>query len=175
MRIFTKINCWGVKQILSILLFLVSFTGNAQSARSLDSILASLDNRGLYIAPIIYSSCIYCSAGTKITEVNKDSVRINKRLFMVSSFDENLREMAKKYSDKVLILKLYALLLDTERDLYANALLCDLFDNRKLGKLLGIKREDWVTSGRQKCDMEFWKTYLNSRGFVNDDKPVNYY
>ena len=175
MRIFTKIIYRGAKKTFSILLFLVSFAGNAQSTRSFDSILTSLDNKDLYIAPIIYSSCIYCSGETKVTGINKDSVRINKRLFRVSSLDENIRELAKKYSNKELLLKLYALLQDTGKDLYANALLYDLLDNRKLGKLLGMKREEWISSGRQKCDMEFWKTYLNARGFVNDDKPVNYY
>ncbi len=167
MRIVTKITYWGAKRTFSILLFLASFAGNAQSTKSLDSILASLDNRDLYISPIIY--------GSNISVVIKDSVRINKRLLTVSSLNENLREIGKKFSDKALILKLYALLQDPKRDLYANALLYDLLDNRKLGKLLGMKREEWVSGGRQKCDMEFWKTCLNARGFVNNDKPVNYY
>lgn len=82
------------------------------------------------------------------------------RFFIVSSLDEDIQILAQKYSKEMLIEKLYALLNIPASDLYANALLYDLIDNRKLGKLLSINREKWIVSRRGKADAGVWKEYI---------------
>lgn len=159
------------KKIFLMGLLLISFGGNAQSNRELDSILASLKNNELYVSPVIRGVWLFPVTASMQEERNEEK----GPSFVVSSIDKNIRDMASVYTNTCLSEKLYALLTDPERDFYANALLYDLLDNRKLGKLLGMKREEWVSSGRQKCDMEFWKSYLKPRGVVNDDKTENYY
>ena len=89
-----------------------------------------------------------------------------KRFFIVSSPEQDIQELAKKYSKKIVIEKLIPLLQDTTKDFYANALLCDLLENRKLGRLLFMKREEWINNGRKTCDTQYWQEYAQKPVFV---------
>jgi hypothetical protein len=149
------------KRIIAILL-LTGLTINSQAQNRLDSLLNSLNNKDLYIAPIVGGINI----GIKKSISNKDSLMATKRFFAVSSLDRDILELAGEYSKHVLAEKLYSLLQDTARDLYANALLYDLLDNRKLGKLLYMTREKWVSSGRKINDSRHWQQYMEKNIYV---------
>jgi hypothetical protein len=140
---------------LAISIFILSgVIGKGQSLNGLDSLLASLNNKDLYVGWII--------SGVDITVKKEKPVRdstFRQRLFIVSSLDEDIQQLAKKYPKKILIEKLTALLKDATRDFYANALLYDLLENRKLGKLLFMKREEWISTGKKICDTQYWQEY----------------
>ncbi|HMU46577.1 MAG TPA: hypothetical protein PKC72_09425 [Chitinophagaceae bacterium] len=139
------------KYILIFTLLLISKLSFTQG--NLDSIFSSLNNKDLFIAPRI--------GGLSITISNEERKAINnqksshkRELFKVSSFNYNIKELAKKYSTKQVSEKLFSLLQDNNKDLYAAALLYELFDNRKLGKLVNISRDTWVSNGRKATDVE---------------------
>jgi len=171
MRMATKNIYKQTKKIFLIGVLLISIGGNAQSSRDLDSILTTLKNNELYVAPVIRGVWLFPVTAS----MQKERTEEKKPSFVVSSLDTDIRNMATIYTNSVLSQKLYVLLADPERNFYANALLYDLLDNRKLVKLFGVKREEWINSGKQKCDMEFWKNYFNAIDLLNDNKPVNYY
>jgi hypothetical protein len=142
-----------LRSILLLLLFLSGVRGNTQPAVSLDTVLASLKNSELYVAPVI--------RGVSIVPRTEGQVKEYYPSFVVGSLAQDIRTLAEIYTKKLLAKKLYLLLNDPGKDLYANALLYDLLDNRNLGKLFGMKRKVWINSGKQQCDMEFWRSYFS--------------
>lgn len=144
-----------MKIIVITVLLLAELAGSSQAQKNLDSLLHALQNKDLYVAPII--------RGVDITvrkRTDHDSLAASRKLFVVSSLDEDIQLLAGRYSKQVLVPKLYALLEDTTRDLYASALLYDLLDNQKLGKLFAMSREKWVSSGKRASDIGYWTAYM---------------
>lgn len=150
-----------MKSLTVIIFILSAIICKGQSLDRLDSLLNSLNNADLYTSPIIYNPWEPKKMG-----INKDSARINKRLFIVSSLDQDIQQLAEKYPKKILVEKLVPLLQDTTRDFYANALLYDLLENRKLGKLLFMKREEWVSNGRKIFDTQHWQEYAQKQIYI---------
>jgi hypothetical protein len=150
-----------MKKPILILLLITYFVFPGRSQDNLDSLLNTLHNRDLYVAPIIYGVSI-----VKQTVVNKDSARINRRYYIVSSLDEDINTLAEKYSKDILVAKLYTLLNDPDRDLYANALLYDLLENNNLVKLMFMKREEWINNERWANDMRHWKVYMEKKIYI---------
>ena len=149
---------------LTVFIFILSgITCKGQSQNGLDSLLATLDNKDLYVAPIIRGVYI----GIRNEKSAQTTICSDRRSFIVSSLDEDIQQLSEKYSKKILTEKLIALLQDTARDFYANALLYDLLENKKLGKLFSMKREEWVNNGRRTSDTQYWKEYAQ--------KPIYYF
>lgn len=142
-----------MKYLILIILF-ASCEFRCINRDAFNDVIYSIDNKDLYIAPV-YSN----PWGEKKKGINKDSARANKRLFIVSSFNVDIHQAAKKYTKKALFEKLKELLNDSTKDLYANALLYDLFDNRKLGKLINLSRDKWINSGRRDLDIKHWQSF----------------
>lgn len=143
------------------LIFLLALTTHSllsASQDSLDELLSSINNKDLYITQIHSNPW-----GEKLKGIDKDSARASKRLFIVSSLNEDIQAAAKKFTKKALLEKLKLLLNDPNKDLYANALLYDLFDNRKLGKLINLTRDEWTKSGRRDLDIKHWQEFRNSK------------
>jgi hypothetical protein len=145
-----------------LLVFLAGLTTGSPAQGDLDSILNTLHNKDLYVAPII--------TGVSITVrkpvINKDSTMAKKRFFIVSSLDQDIRLLAGIYSRQVITQKLYALLQDPARDMYASALLYDLLDNHKLGNLLFMSREKWISGGQQVKDTCYWDEYMKKQVYI---------
>jgi hypothetical protein len=137
----------------------------AHTQRNLDAILHSLNNKDVYVSFITHASYI----GTKAPDstFNKDSAMAAVRFFKVVSLDEDIKELAQAFERKILIEKLYCLLQDPARDLYANVLLYDLLDNHKLGKFLfdNHSRQQWIESGEKLKDDQKWKEFITQHYF----------
>ena len=161
--IFIKLNSLLIMKSLAVSIFILScVTGNGQSLNGLDSLLSSLNNKDLYVAPIIRGVSIV----VRKEKINQDSICAIRRDFMVGSLDEDIQQLAEKYSKKIVIEKLVALLQDPDRDLYANVLLYDLLENRKLGKLYSMKREEWINTGRKICDTQHWQDNTQKQIYI---------
>jgi hypothetical protein len=160
--IFIELSSLIDMKILAVLFFVLSgIASKGQSQSSLDSLFESLNNKALYVGWII--------RGVDITVKKEKPVgdsSFEQRLFIVSSLDQDIQQLAAKYSKGIVIEKLIPLLQDTTRDFYANALLYDLFENRKLGKLLFMKREEWINTGRKICDNQHWQEYAQKPMYV---------
>lgn len=141
--------------------FLFSFVNVVfgQSEINIDSLFTTLNNNELYIAPRIGGLSI-----TTRATLSKDSVPKSKsEIFVISSLPLTIEELVSIYSRDYLVNKLYLLLNDSQRDLYANAMLYYLSGNHKyLGKLMGIKRNEWVSSGKAAKDKKHWSDILKS-------------
>jgi hypothetical protein len=144
-----------MKRIVLMIFALYSYCTVLHSQTKLDSLLNSLKNSELYVAPILYNPWEPRKPGN-----DKDSARINKRLFIVSSLDVDIQEIATIYGRKVVIEKLYGLLSDPTRDLYASALLYDLVENRNLGQYINVTREKWISNGKKTKDIAHWNEYV---------------
>jgi hypothetical protein len=151
-----------MKRIIIAIVLASALNSHSQSQTGLDSIFSSLNNNDLFIAPIVGGINI----GIKPTEIDYKSTRYQKRFCRVSSLNEDINLLAEKYSKKLIAQKLFALLQDSERDLYAIALLCDLLDNQKLGKLISLKREEWISKGEKVADLKYWQGYLKKEKYL---------
>jgi hypothetical protein len=144
-----------MRKALLIILLLTGFGLNAQPPSALDSILASLHNNDLYVAVVL--------RGVSLSPQKEGSRNMNpcppRPLFIVSSIDVDIRELANKYSTQTVTQKLIGLLDDPARDFYANALLYDLLENRKLSKLYSMEREEWISTGRKSTDTQYWRQF----------------
>jgi hypothetical protein len=141
-----------MRKALLIFFLLSGLWVSAQPRPNLDSILVSLNNNDLYVGAVIGGICFFPQ--------KQPNPYPPRPMFIVSSLDVDIRELAKKYSTKTVSEKLIALLDDSTRDFYANALLYDLLENRKLGKLLFMKREEWIYTGKKPTDIQYWKQYI---------------
>jgi hypothetical protein len=152
-----------MKSILLLFTFLATCSFSLRAQKEIDQLLETLHNKDLYIAPII--------VGTHITanprKASRGKEKKPRRLFMVSSLPMDVQVLASKYSKKTLIKKLYPLLKDPERDLYVNALLFDLLDNVKLGKLSFMTRDQWINSGRARADNAYWDQFMKKEKYSN--------
>ncbi len=147
--------------ILLVFFFLIEST---YSQTNIDSIFKNITNKNLYVSPLFGGPIITKDSNSgKIPRVEP---RSKPRMFMVSTFDGDIKELAILYSEKQISLCLYQLLSDTTRDLFANALLYDLLDNIKPGKLILINREKWIESGKRKEDLIYWKDFLQEKGYL---------
>ena len=149
------------KFILIILLSTLVLDAPAQ--RSLDSILNSLNNRDVYVSFVTHSSYI----GTKVPVriLNTDSPLASIRSFKVVSLDEDIKELVQTFDRKMVIKKLYYLLQNPAKDFYANVLLYDLLDNKKLGKFLfnnWQSRKHWIDSGEKIKDEKKWQELIKN-------------
>ncbi len=145
--------------ILSTFFFSLCYTAFGQNKINIDSLFATLNNNELYIAPRIGG----LSITTKAT-LSKDSAPKSKpEIFVISSLPLTVEELVKMYSRDFLVDKLYLLLSDSQRDLYANAILYYLSGNNKyLAILMGIKRNEWISSGKAAEDKMHWNGALKS-------------
>lgn len=143
-----------MKTLLIAIVFLWANTSFSQD--NLDSIINSLNNKDVYVAPVIRGVYI-ASPGSKI---NRDSAKLNLSFFTVSSLDESIDRLAGKFTSQILAQRLYSLLRDSTRDFYANVLLYELFDNRFLGNFFGMNRKQWIESGRRSRDEQKWDQYM---------------
>lgn len=146
---------------IAIMILLAVCGLTAYSQRSLELIASSLDNKDVYVAPIIRGVRIIAQPPVQ----TKDSIRISPRYFVVSSLDEDIRDVASMFSTDVVSNTLYLLLQDSTRDFYANALLYDLLDNKLLCNFFGMTREEWIESGRQRIDRKKWDEYIGKEVF----------
>lgn len=149
-----------MRKIIAIALFFVCSVP-AYTQRSLQSLTSSLDNKDVYVAPIIRGVRITASP----TVQSKDSVRVPSRNFVVSSLDEDIRDVANLFSKAVVSNTLYLLLQDSTRDFYANLLLYDLLDNTRLCNFFAMTREQWIESGRKSLDIKKWSSYMSKEEF----------
>jgi hypothetical protein len=145
-----------MRKALLISLLLTGLGLNAQPRSDLDSILASLHNNDLYVAPVLRGVDLFPQTGA----ARNISSCPQRPQFIVSSLNVDIRELADKYPAKTVVQKLIGLLEDSTRDFYANALLYDLLDNRNLVKLLFMKREEWINTGRKTTDTQYWQLYI---------------
>ena len=78
-------------------------------------------------------------------------------MFVISSLPFTIDQLCTMYTKDYLISKLYPLINDNKKDLYVNAILYNLTDdNKSLAMLVGIKRSEWVNSGRETTDKKNW-------------------
>lgn len=144
-----------------LILSIISLSVKAPAQRSLDSILHSLNNKDVYVSVIIYGS--HLGPGRIDSTINRDSARANKWFFIVTSFDQDIIEVAKTFNRKIVIERLFTLMQDTTRDFYANVLLYELLDNRKFGKFLfdWETRKHWIESGAKLKDQIKWQEFIS--------------
>ena len=124
----------------------------------------NISNKNLYVSPLLGGPINFKKSSTEKTIPADSSSK--SRIFRVSTFDGDIQEMAKHYSEQQISVCLYQLLSDTTRDLFANALLYDLHNNIKLGKLVMIDRENWIATGKRKDDLNYWKEFLQEKGYL---------
>jgi len=158
----------ALKRGVLILSLFFNLPAIAQPYPRLDSILNSLDNAALQVWPVLRGVSITPRTGIVAREYPLP-------MFIVSSFDADIHELVKEFTENTVAAKLYSLLADPERDMYADALLFQLFDDKKLGKLLFVTRAAWINSGKRECDIEFWEMYLSAKGIIEKPARVRYY
>ena len=147
--------------LLALSLLLLCTTTYSQSLP--DSIFNAIDNKGVEIGIILPRGvCLTC--GNRIKKINQDSIRQNRRYAIVTSFAPyDIFELAKKYSKEIIARRLYLLLADTSKDLYANVLLYDLLNNKKLLHFFfNPDKETWISSGRRKEDVALWDSTIKA-------------
>lgn len=142
-----------MKKIIAALLFFgIVYSAFGQERNNIDSLFSTLDNNELYITPIFGS----VSVTTKATRVENNVKRTPSKI-VISSIPFNIDEMVKIYTKDVIMEKLYLILNDTRRDLYANALLYYISgDNKSLTGLIGVKRDEWIRTGMAAKDKKRW-------------------
>lgn len=152
-----------MKQVIFIFIFYFA-AGSTNAQINIDSIFLEIDNKDLYVSPVFGGTIVWKHDNSgKSYPARADS---NRRMFRVSTFDGDIRSIAKYLTEKKVSVALYKLLSDTARDLYANALLYELLDNRKLGKLFQMDRKKWIESGKREKDIGFWSEYLRSKEYL---------
>ena len=140
-------------------------TGAVHSQKNVDSLFLGVNNNDLYVSPVFGGVITWKQNQSGAAyPVRADS---NRRMFRVSTFDSDIKELSKEFSEKSVSVALYRLLSDTTRDIFANALLFELLDNRSLGKLLFWDRSDWIRSGKKDKDIKFWKEFLKSKEYMD--------
>lgn len=143
--------------LIGSFLILFSFAGLSQQKINIDSLLITINNNDIYIAQKIGG----LSLTVKASEIGNNNSFFKPDKIVISSFPYSNSELLAAYTKEFLMQKLLPLLNDNERDLYANAMLYCLFNNRELGKLIGVSRQEWIKSGRADFDREYWKCFLN--------------
>ncbi len=144
-----------MKKIIIIVFFIgLAHIVCGQNKINIDSLFASLDNTDLYIAPKVGGLSITARA----SQTKEKTPKLEIERFVISSLSITFDELVSNYSRDSLIKKLYVLLVDNKRDLYANAMLYQLTgNNNHLAKLMGVNRNDWVSSGEAAIDKKHWK------------------
>lgn len=138
------------KHILLLFVLALFSISRGYCQSELDSFIASLNNKDLYIG---FGIGGINGASTK----RWDTIKVKpqpRKLGYITSTDVDITQLAKKYSTQKIVDKLLPLLDDPQKDMYAAALLYDLFDNKRLVKLSFMKREEWVKSGKNKEDVK---------------------
>jgi hypothetical protein len=144
------------KNIKLAAIMILCFAKTSFCQKELDSLLHALNNKNLQLG---------FSVGGLTTTATPETIAANKKsagprkYFHIVSDDINVQQLATKYSSKIVSDKLFALLNDKDRDMYATALLYDLFDSDGLGKLLFTDREKWIASGRKNEDTRILEAY----------------
>lgn len=143
--------------LVGIFLIMFSFACLSQQKINIDSLFATINNNDLYIAPKIGG----LSLTVKASDIANSNSLSKPEKIAISSFPYSTSELLAAYTKEFLMQRLLPLLNDNERDLYANAMLYCLFNNRQLGKLIGISKQEWISSGRAERDKEHWICLLN--------------
>lgn len=137
----------------------------AFSQTPIDSIFRSIHNDKLYVSISFGGDMTWKKNQEGEYYPTRDFS--NRRMYRVSTFSQDIVALSKLYSEKEVCLALYRLLSDSTRDLFANALLYELLDNKLLGKLVLVKRSKWVASGKRDMDLMHWEALMRSKDFIH--------
>lgn len=136
------------KHILLLFILTLFSASKGYCQPELDSFIASLNNKDLYITPGIGG----LEGGSKKWLDTTAEKLPPRKLVYISSTNFDITQLAKKYTTQKIVDKLLPLLDDPQKDMYAAALLYDLLDNKRLIRLKYIKRDEWIKSGSKTED-----------------------
>ncbi len=130
----------------------------------LNKFLNTINNNDIDIGWISFPSVFL---GKVLPKKPKDDTLVKRKYYTVTSFIDSLGGidfLVKKYTKQVVAKQLVGLLNDTTKDFYAHALLCEIFDQKKLGNLYFMERktEEWVQS-MKKDDIKYWHSLVYSK------------
>jgi hypothetical protein len=147
---------------LVLLFFFLSTTEPTRAQSNIDSLFHQLNNDSLMISPIIYySSWLLKEEYRPIVKETKP----RKRATVTSLV--SIDTLANLFSEKIVSQKLFELLADKKRDIYAHALLTELFLPQKLPSVEGKRvRKELMILGVMENIRKDWQEILESKGYL---------
>lgn len=153
---------------LPALLFMVMFVSMSHAQDPLDSVLSSLRDEDLEISFVVPGNPEWLlqseEEGDSLKIKNKKRKINLQRNIYISSF--TLLSFSEGYSFDSIVQKLYRMLDNESSDLYAHALLNELFFPVRLFSIDRLRDGNWILDGRKAKIKREWKFFLEKEGYL---------
>jgi len=156
--------------ITSICFLLTSLSSFSQAGLDLE--LKSVSNKELFVWRYMRTNEGWLRTEAENKEILKKTQERKEpiKLYTITSPSGiEVDSLVKKYSKKIVVQKLYALLQDTTKDLHAHLLLVEIFNPNHLVKLFGIAldRNKWLAGGKRSADISYWTEFLKKEKYID--------